>query len=79
MYSKVGIRGRHVQLPEGYYQVKCGEVVKGDKYLIACDFALNGKVSWEEVDKLDLEESKVSDFDLLIRKNPPLTNPWKES
>ena len=66
--AKVGKKGRHVSLPDGYTQVKSGKCQKGDKFLVATDFSLTGIVRWEEVDDEDLNSSRLEDFDLLIRR-----------
>lgn len=62
--TKVGEKGRHVQLPDGWVRVQPPARL-GDRFLEATTFAQTGAVRWLDVTDEDLDWDT---FDCLIRK-----------
>lgn len=66
--AKIGERGRHVRIPDGWFIVYQGEVKDGDKF-----YSTNTK-KWYTVEDFDIDEMTANEYDLLIRNAFPLTN-----
>lgn len=61
---KIGSKGRHLVVPEGWNLIKEGFVKKGDLFANLMTF------KWTPIDNQDLEEnSQANEFDFLIRKS----------
>lgn len=61
---KVGIKDRHLIIPDGWHLVKDGPAKEGDMFANLMTF------KWDRIDKQDLEEnSQASEFDFLIRQS----------
>ncbi len=69
MKIKVGPKGRHVEIPEGWERVESGLACKDDRFLNLMYFE-KGTVVWSKVDKEDLECGLMAaDYWCLMRSN----------
>lgn len=60
--AKVGDKGRHVEIPEGWEVVKSGGPKLGDRFLLCPSYD-----RWVDIDKDDLDDV-LANYDCLIRK-----------